>query len=414
MRYKACLIILGCGLACTWICNVRAADDRGKVLATVNGATIYDTDFVLPDEPVIADIESDDPAKKEASDKQRKAIIADLLERRIAVELLLDAAKKAELDQDETYLTELARVQQRAEYRRNELLAAMYQQQVDALKTAADPATIADADVDAFYEQNRDRFGDRQPEHARKMVRNRLAQQRSIDARAAWLEALAEQAEVKINGKRIDTTILAAAMKEAPLPDAGTAPGPLWTEVLRLAGIQLPASDAAPDPESTAAVQLAAVKLGTGDTATALGELPHGRQMFDALLAGHPETQLGGTIGTLVIADRARRDGVALDPARAANPFVPPDSINPESRLSLEKQLLIRVIRQRGMQLDETPITAEQIQAYREVNAAKFAVGSEDSIRRRIGRTIRRERIQQAQDDYIAALREAADVEIFE
>ena len=402
--------LLRCICGFVLVTTVPAED---KVVAIVNGVEVRESMTGI----------------KELSDaytpEKRAEMINRMIEGTIVNEIFHQAAVKAGLDQDETYLARVNRATASQVLSKEMDLVRMYELSVEELKAAGDPDAVTAAEIDAELEANPENYNRLEKMTARYTARQARARKNLRQAYPGWLKTIAADAEVQVNGEIIAADTLAATIDYYNV-EARPSPGqldPMWKKLLAIAGLSLPgatapgatAPDAAPDAAAPDELELfkqalADVTLTIGKYETRLGDLPQMTGMLNQPQI-RPGAQLYTLLRTRIVYNRAIVEGFDETPEakeRLAR-FEPP--------VGRDRVILTRMFFKRETaKVDDEPLDPAEIEAYRKQNARRFGImreqpNGEEIVQQQIEDELRSRRRHSYRNELMDELRAAATIE---
>ena len=348
--------------------------------------------------------------------EKRAEMINRMIEGTIVNEIFHQAAVKAGLDQDETYLARVNRATASQVLSKEMDLARMYELSVEELKAAGDPDAVTAAEIDAELEANPENYNRLEKLTARYTARQTRARKNLRQAYPGWLKTIAADAEVQVDGEIIAADILTATI-DYYNGEARPSPGqldPMWKKLLAIAGLSLPdatAPDAeAPDELELFKQALADVTLTIGKYETRLGDLPQIMAMLNQPQV-RPGAQLYTLLRTRIVYNRAIVEGFDETPEakeRLAR-FEPP--------IGWERAVLTRMFFERETaKVDDDPLDPAEIEAYRKQNARRFGImreqpNGEEIVQQQIEDELRSRRRHSYRNELMDELRAAATIE---
>jgi hypothetical protein len=393
--------LLRCICGFVLVTTVPAED---KVVAIVNGVEVRESMTGI----------------KELSDaytpEKRAEMINRMIEGTIVNEIFHQAAVKAGLDQDETYLARVNRATASQVLSKEMDLARMYELSVEELKAAGDPDAVTAAEIDAELEANPENYNRLEKLTARYTARQTRARKNLRQAYPGWLKTIAADAEVQVDEEIIAADILTATI-DYYNGEARPSPGqldPMWKKLLAIAGLSLPVAPApdaeAPDELELFKQALADVTLTIGKYETRLGDLPQIMAMLNQPQV-RPGAQLYTLLRTRIVYNRATVEGFDETPEakeRLAR-FEPP--------IGWERTVLTRMFFERETaKVDDQPLDPAEIEAYRKQNARRFGImreqpNGEEIVQQQIEDELRSRRRHFYRNELMDELRAAATIE---
>jgi|GEM_PF-2223005 len=348
--------------------------------------------------------------------EKRVEMINRMIEGTIVNEIFHQAAVKAGLDQDETYLARVNRATASQALSKEMDLARMYELSVDELKAAGDPDAVTAAEIDAELEANPENYNRLEKLTARYTARQTRARKNLRQAYPGWLKTIAADAEVQVDGEIIAADILTATI-DYYNGEARPTPGqldPMWKKLLAIAGLSLPVAPApdaeAPDELELFKQALADVTLTIGKYETRLGDLPQIMAMLNQPQV-RPGAQLYTLLRTRIVYNRAIVEGFDETPEakeRLAR-FEPP--------IGWERAVLTRMFFERETaKVDDDPLDPAEIEAYRKQNARRFGImreqpNGEEIVQQQIEDELRSRRRHSYRNELMDELRATATIE---
>jgi len=393
--------LLRCICGFVLVTTVPAED---KVVAIVNGVEIRESMTGI----------------KELSDaytpEKRAEMINRMIEGTIVNEIFHQAAVKAGLDQDETYLARVNRATASQVLSKEMDLARMYKLSVEELKAAGDPDAVTAAEIDAELEANPGNYNRLEKMTARYTARQARARKNLRQAYPGWLKTIVADAEVQVDGEIIAADILAATIDHYN-GETRPSPGqldPMWKKLLAIAGLSLPVAPApdaaAPDELELFKQALADVTLAIDKYETSLGDLPQIMSMLNQPQI-RPGSQLYTLLRTRIVYNRAIVEGFDETPEakeRLAR-FEPP--------VGRDRAILTRMFFKRETaKVDDQPLDPAEIEAYRKQNARRFGImreqpNGEEIVQQQIEDELRSRRRNSYRNELMDELRAAATIE---
>jgi len=393
--------LLRCICGFVLVTTVPAED---KVVAIVNGVEVRESMTGI----------------KELSDaytpEKRAEMINRMIEGTIVNEIFHQAAVKAGLDQDETYLARVNRATASQVLSKEMDLARMYKLSVEELKAAGDPDAVTAAEIDAELEANPGNYNRLEKMTARYTARQARARKNLRQAYPGWLKTIVADAEVQVDGEIIAADILAATIDHYN-GETRPSPGqldPMWKKLLAIAGLSLPVAPApdaaAPDELELFKQALADVTLAIDKYETSLGDLPQIMAMLNQPQV-RPGSQLYTLLRTRIVYNRAIVEGFDETPEakeRLAR-FEPP--------VGRDRVILTRMFFKRETaKVDDEPLDPAEIEAYRKQNARRFGImreqpNGEEIVQQQIEDELRSRRRHSYRNELMDELRAAATIE---
>jgi len=295
-------------LTTQWNFSQEEGEDSDRLLATVNGVEIHESD-------VIGSLVGSAGIQQE----QRAKYIEHALKQAIDNELLYQAGIKEGLDKDPTYLKQLEMQKRMAVHREVESLATFYEQNVEGLRAARDRDAITDEECEDYYAQNQTRYKGRSKDRALRIIRSQLANKRYRSFYAEFFIELVKETTCSVAGQSIDSDVLLESadrslnMSETRPSDAD----PFWVAVLDAAGVDMPEPTTGPpgeiDEELKGTIGKITVKIGNDEVT--LGD----SHQIDSLVSSVQNGRLGSELFYLfkpyIVVQKAVKEGVDKDPA---------------------------------------------------------------------------------------------------
>ena len=393
--------LLRCICGFVLVTTVPAED---KVVAIVNGVEVRESMTGI----------------KELSDaytpEKRAEMINRMIEGTIVNEIFHQAAVKAGLDQDETYLARVNRATASQVLSKEMDLARMYELSVEELKAAGDPDAVTAAEIDAELEANPENYNRLEKMTARYTARQARARKNLRQAYPGWLKTIVADAEVQVDGEIIADDILAATIDHYN-GEARPSPGqldPMWKKLLAIAGLSLPVAPApdaaAPDELELFKQALADVTLAIDKYETRLGDLPQMTGMLNQPQI-RPGAQLYTLLRTRIVYNRAIVEGFDETPEAKER------LARFEPSVGRDRAILTRMFFKRETaKVDDQPLDPAEIEAYRKQNARRFGImreqpNGEEIVQQRIEDELRSRRRHTYRNELMDELRAAATIE---
>ena len=348
--------------------------------------------------------------------EKRVEMINRMIEGTIVNEIFHQAAVKAGLDQDETYLARVNRATASQALSKEMDLARMYELSVDELKAAGDPDAVTAAEIDAELEANPEKYNRLEKFAARYTARQVRARKNLRQAYPGWLKTIAADAEVQVDGEIIAADILTATI-DYYNGEARPTPGqldPMWKKLLAIAGLSLPVAPApdaeAPDELELFKQALADVTLTIGKYETRLGDLPQIMAMLNQPQV-RPGSQLYTLLRTRIVYNRAIVEGFDETPEAKER------LARFEPSIGWERAVLTRMFFERETaKVDDDPLDPAEIEAYRKQNARRFGImreqpNGEEIVQQQIEDELRSRRRHSYRNELMDELRATATIE---
>jgi hypothetical protein len=392
--------------------------DGFTLLAKVGDFEIYERDVV-----------ANQTYLESLSETKRAGYLTRVVEGAITNELIYREAKRRGLDQGDEFREQVERATQLVAQKRFELLGGFYESQQQQLVDAKNPESIPSDVVDAYFEQNKRRYRRTTPDMAKLNIRSHLAHERWREVYGPWLKTELAGAEIKVNGIAISSdvtdAVIARIYRGTTAARMSAVHDPLWDKVLEIAGIARPATPVHLDPDARdpLAESLGSIHLSVGSHRMELKELALFSGMHRSLRACRPNTDLFYICKVLVLAEKAKAEGLDKTPEfatcqrRAGRGIAGFDG----SPAATEKRLLVmRLTKALNAEVLANPkISDTEIKAYREANEAHFQgilrmANGEARVIDVIRRRLQAAKCLEVRKALVAELRANVTVEIFE
>ncbi|MDP7740410.1 MAG: hypothetical protein QGF67_03155 [Lentisphaeria bacterium] len=403
-------------LTTQWNFSQEEGEDSDRLLATVNGVEIHESD-------VIGSLVGSAGIQQE----QRAKYIEHALKQAIDNELLYQAGIKEGLDKDPTYLKQLEMQKRMAVHREVESLATFYEQNVEGLRAARDRDAITDEECEDYYAQNQTRYKGRSKDRALRIIRSQLANKRYRSFYAEFFIELVKETTCSVAGQSIDSDVLLESadrslnMSETRPSDAD----PFWVAVLDAAGVDMPEPTTGPpgeiDEELKGTIGKITVKIGNDEVT--LGD----SHQIDSLVSSVQNGRLGSELFYLfkpyIVVQKAVQEGVDKDPAflKEKEQMSAITGAGMGGGMGFDKRLLVNlVVQNQGFyKIENYEVTAEEVEAYSTEHGHRYErlrqrPKGEERVLKMITRILKSQKAETAKDDYITILRDSGDVQIHE
>ena len=388
------------------------ANDKGKIVAKVNGVALYEMDVF-------------EPGYLEQTPALSPQQLSDQIQQAVHNELLFQEAKRRGADQDPGFLKTWARQSKSVQQGRLAMLAGILQEKDEQLQNARNPDAISEEEIVACFEENADRFAQIPPAQAQTEARSLLVWKRYQTAYQALMNALVGEIQVSINGNSIAAETLQQAVaafvptSTTLKPDTEAAADALLTAFSDAAGID-PAGEnpaaAQPGEPDLSAEKLEAVAIKVGTSEFKYGDFYSGSE--------RPTAQaLFRLLGNHLLAEETRKRGLDRDPdyLKQVNTGILFDGDHELQIIDKnpEKQLLIRTfLKKEGYYgFDKIEVTDAEIDASAKAHATRYERFAKrenggEIIRKLARQQLQTDRGRQVKDAFVTGLRNKAKIEI--
>ena len=413
---RALFSVLIISLTAQWNFAQDEEEDLDRLLATVNGVEIHESD-------VIGNLAGTAGFPEE----QREKYIEHALKQAIDNELLYQAGIQEGLDKDPTYLEQLEKQKIMAVHRKIEGLATFYEQNIEELRAARDRNAITNEECEDYYEQNQARYRGRSKDRAIRIIRSQLANKRYRDAYAEFFMELVKETTCSVSGQSIPSDVLVESadrslnMSEVRPSDAD----PFWVAVLDAAGVDLPEPTTLPpgqiDEELKKTLGNITVKIGKDEVM--LGD----NHQIDSLVLSVQSGRLGPELFYLfkpyIVVQKAVQEGVDKDPAylKEKEQMSTMTGAGMGGGMGYDKRLLVNlVVQNQGFyKIENYEVTDEEIESYSTEHGHRYErlrqrPNGEERVLKMIKRILKSQKAETAKDDYVTTLRDSGDVQIHE
>ena len=413
---RALFTVLIISLTAQWNFAQDEDEDRGRLLATVNGVEIYESD-------VIGNLAGSAGIPEE----QREQYIEQALKQAIDNELLYQEGVKEGLDKDPTFLEQLETQKRMAVYREVEALASFYEQSIEELRAARDRDAISDEECEDYYAENQARYKGRSKDRALRIIRSQLANNRYRGVYAEFYIGLVKETTCSVGGQSIPPdALLESAERSLNMSQIRSSDAdPFWVAVLDAAGVDLPEpTTSAPgeiDEELKETLSNITVKIGEDEVT--LGDT----HQIDSLVASVQNGTLGPEQFYLfkpyIVVQKAVREGADKDPAflKEKKQMSILTGAGLGSGMGYDKRLLVNVVVQKQgfYNIDTYEVTDEEIESYSAEHGHRYErlrqrPNGEERVLKMIKRILKSQKAETAKGDYVTTLRESGDVQIHE
>lgn len=413
---RALFSVLIISLTTQWNFAQDEEEDHDRLLATVNGVEIHESD-------VIGNLAGSAGIPEE----QRGEYIEQALKQAIDNELLYQAGIEEGLDKDPTYLKQLEMQKRMAVHREVEGLATFYEQTIEELRAARDRGAITDEECEDYYAENQDRYRGRSKDRAIRIIRSQLANKRYREAYAEFFIGLVKETTCSVAGQSISSDVLLESaerslqMSESRSSDAD----PFWVAVLDAANVDLPEPTTRPpgqiDEELKKTLGNITVKIGKDEVT--LGD----NHQIDSLVSSVQNGRLGQELFYLfkpyIVVQKAVQEGVDKDPAylEEKEQMSMMTGAGMGGGMGYDKRLLVNlVVQNQGFyKIENYEVTDEEIESYSTEHGHRYErlrqrPNGEERVLKMITRILKSQKAETAKDDYVTTLRESGDVQIHE
>jgi len=389
-------------------------EDKGKLLAIVNGVSVYEADVFF--------LEELNKLDEHGRNEYVKMNIDPIVEQ----ELLYQEAMARDVKNTEEYRRRAGNEENNTVNRRVNGIIWLFEKENERLKRVRDPMIVPDAAVDPLATV-RWFLDDHTPiDDIIKRVRHELLAQRYEKERLKWLIDTITRFPVSVNDVVIDEETLRTAaafwgdkkrmekLKEGEM-------APLWELFLKAADID-PAAVLELEGEALAKfrAKLATSTMRVGERTYPLTDLPP----FPALINTQPTkfifkypTIPFHAIKRSVFYNAAMEDGIAESPEQQAmlEHYL---KYGPKPRtargLSPDRRLVIGTLLQQYTDMKQYQITPQEITEFYEKNKSKFNPDlDDDELRQEIVGHLQQQRARAARAKLLEELTEKATIEIF-
>jgi hypothetical protein len=388
-------------------------EDKGKLLAIINGISVYEADVFF--------LEELNKLDEHGRNEYVKMNIDPIVEQ----ELLYQEAMARDIKNTEEYRRRLKNEEKNTVNRRLNGIIWLFEKENERLKRARDPMSVPDVAV-APLATVRWFLDDHTPvADIIKRVRRELLVRRYEKERLKWLIDTITRFPVSVNDVVIDEEALrtAAALwgdKKTEKPKEGEM-APLWELLLKAADID-PAGVLELEGEALAEfrTKLATSTMRVGERTYPLSDLPQfatliNRQSTRSIFT-YPIIPFQ-VIKLCVFYNAAMEDGIGESPEQQARlehylTYGPKPRIS--RGLSPDRRLAIGTLRHQDADIKQYQITPQAITEFYEKNKSKFNPDlDDDELRQEIIRHLRRQRARGSRAQLLKELTEKATIEIF-
>jgi hypothetical protein len=388
-------------------------EDKGKLLAIINGISVYEADVFF--------LEELNKLDEHGRNEYVKMNIDPIVEQ----ELLYQEAMARDIKNTEEYRRRLKNEEKNTVNRRLNGIIWLFEKENERLKRARDPMSVPDVAV-APLATVRWFLDDHTPvADIIKRVRRELLVRRYEKERLKWLIDTITRFPVSVNDVVIDEEALrtAAALwgdKKTEKPKEGEM-APLWELLLKAADID-PAGVLELEGEALAEfrTKLATSTMRVGERTYPLSDLPQfatliNRQSTRSIFT-YPIIPFQ-VIKLCVFYNAAMEDGIGESPEQQAMlehylTYGPKPRIS--RGLSPDRRLAIGTLRHQYADIKQYQITPQEITEFYEKNKSKFNPDlDDDELRQEIIRHLRRQRARGSRAQLLKELTEKATIEIF-
>jgi len=389
-------------------------EDKGKVLAIVNGVSVYEADVFF--------LEELNKLDEHGRNEYVKMNIDPIVEQ----ELLYQEAVARDVKNTEEYRRRAGNEENNTVNRRVNGIIWLFEKENERLKRVRDPMIVPDAAVDPLVTV-RWFLDDHTPvDDIIKRVRHELLAQRYGKERLKWLIDTITRFPVSVNDVVIDEETLrtAAALwgdkkKTEKLKDGEMAP--LWELFLKAADID-PAGVLELEGEALAEfrTKLATSTMRVGERTYPLSDLPQFAAMINRRPTGfifkYPIIPFQA-INRSVFYNAAMEDGIGESPEQQAmiEHYL---TYGPKARtargLSPDRRLAIGTLMHQYTDIKQYQITPQEITNFYEKNKSKFKPDlDDDELRQEIVGHLQRKKVRGSRAKLLKELTEKATIEIF-
>lgn len=351
------------------------------------------------------------------------------LDQAIEEELLRQYAAETGLDERPEYKKAGAREKHRLKQIETRQLAILYESRNEELVALAKSIQPTDAEVERYYQENRERYAQSAPEKARESVRGTLLAQRHTQAYAKWLERTVPQVRITVNGHPIPVELLKAGLDSVPpesnVPGMGTpsefpAGEALFAFVREAAG--------AKDNSDASRKLLLETEIQVGNDVFKISDFFGGLaregppvtetawQVIEGMLQS---PMLITSLKTRVMAHKAKQEGMDKspefhDPGRPPlrDPRLQRSGPSPEAVLAEMVWEQADLVSPQNIQISEGEIDAHINENEAQYRSLMKRTGGENRARTAARRRIAFEKLRQMRKDFIRELWDAADIKI--
>ena len=388
-------------------------EDKGKLLAIINGISVYEADVFF--------LEELNKLDEHGRNEYVKMNIDPIVEQ----ELLYQEAMARDIKNTEEYRRRLKNEEKNTVNRRLNGIIWLFEKENERLKRARDPMIVPDVAVDPLATV-RWFLDDHTPvADIIKRVRRELLVRRYEKERLKWLIDTITRFPVSVNDVVIDEEALrtAAALwgdKKTEKPKEGEM-APLWELLLKAADID-PAGVLELEGEALAEfrTKLATSTMRVGERTYPLSDLPQ----FAALINRQSTRSIFTypiipfqVIKLCVFYNAAMEDGIGESPEQQAMlehylTYGPKPRIS--RGLSPDRRLAIGTLRHQYADIKQYQITPQEITEFYEKNKSKFNPGlDDDELRQKIISHLQQQRARGSRAQLLKELTEKATIEIF-
>ena len=388
-------------------------EDKGKLLAIVNGVSVYEADVFF--------LEELNKLDEHGRNEYVKMNIDPIVEQ----ELLYQEAMERDIKNTEEYRRRAGNEENNTVNRRVNGFIWLFEKENERLKRVRDPMIVPDVAVDPLATV-RWFLDDHTPvADIIKRVRHELLAQRYEKERLKWLIDTITRFPVSVNDVVIDEETLrtAAALwgdKKTEKPKEGEM-APLWELFLKAADID-PAGVLELEGEALAEfrAKLAKSTMRVGERTYPLSDLPLFAKQINRqstrFIFKYPIIPFQA-IKRCVFYNAAMEDGIGESPEQQAmlEHYL---TYGPKPRtsrgLSPDRRLAIGTLMHQNANIKQYQITPQEITEFYEKNKSKFNPDlDDDELRQEIVRHLQRQRARGSRAKLLKELTEKATIEIF-
>ncbi len=390
-----------------------SVEDKGKLLAIINGISVYEADVFF--------LEELNKLDEHGRNEYVKMNIDPIVEQ----ELLYQEAMARDIKNTEEYRRRLKNEEKNTVNRRLNGIIWLFEKENERLKRARDPMIVPDVAVDPLATV-RWFLDDHTPvADIIKRVRRELLVRRYEKERLKWLIDTITRFPVSVNDVVIDEEALrtAAALwgdKKTEKPKEGEM-APLWELLLKAADID-PAGVLELEGEALAEfrTKLATSTMRVGERTYPLSDLPQfatliNRQSTRSIFT-YPIIPFQ-VIKLCVFYNAAMEDGIGESPEQQAMlehylTYGPKPRIS--RGLSPDRRLAIGTLRHQYADIKQYQITPQEITEFYEKNKSKFNPDlDDDELRQELISHLQQQRARGSRAQLLKELTEKATIEIF-
>ena len=410
-----CIVLL-IGITASWNFAQDEEKDSDRLLATVNGVEIHESDVV-----------GNLGGSADIPEEQRGEYIKHALKQAIDNELLYQAGVKSGLDKEPTYLKQLEIQKRIAVHRGIETLATFYEQNIEELSAARNRNAITNEECEEYYAQNEDRYQGRSKDRAIRIIRSQLANSRYRNAYTEFFLEVAKETTCSVAGQSIPSDALVESA-ERSLSRSETPPSdvdPFWVAVFDAAGIDLPEPTKLPpgqiDQELKESLSNITVKIGENEIL--LGDSYQIDSLVSSAQSGRFGPELFYLLKPYIIAQKAIAEGMDKDPAllQEKEQMSMMGGAGMGGGMGYDKRLLVNlVVKEQGFyNIENYEVADEEIESYSTEHGHRYErlrqrPNGEERVLKMITRILKSQKAETAKDDYITTLRDGGDVQIHE